>query len=221
MENNGKESANVDVGLRLRILREERGVSMRALARRSGLSANALSMIERGITSPSVTTLNKLSTALEIPITAFFRHEPPRNKVVFRKASERVMAPFFRWVWESLGGEAFIGRIEAYMLTLQVGASSGQSGMLHTGHELVYCINGRLGYEVDGEPYTLEAGDSLIFAARLAHGWRNTGDAPVNAIIVLAGFEESERPGEFHVTTPMDEGELEEDINVSGQMAKN
>lgn len=188
---------------------------MRALARRSGLSANALSMIERGLTSPSVSTLNKLATALEIPITAFFRHEPPRNKVVFRKSADRVRAPFFRGMWESLGGEAFVGRIEAFMLTLQKGASSGQNAMLHTGHELVYCMKGQLDYEVDNEHFTLEAGDSLIFAARLMHNWRNSGDVPVNAIIVLAGFEESERPGEFHVSTPMDEGELEEEANES------
>ena len=47
------EIESIDVGKRLRALREERGISMRALARRSGLSANALSMIERGLTSPS------------------------------------------------------------------------------------------------------------------------------------------------------------------------
>ena len=71
-----KSAENIDVGLRLRVLREERGVSMRALARRSGLSANALSMIERGLASPSVSTLNKLAMALEVPIMAFFHSEP-------------------------------------------------------------------------------------------------------------------------------------------------
>ena len=47
-----KEAISVDVGGRLRELRQERDMSMRALARASGLSANALSMIERGRTSP-------------------------------------------------------------------------------------------------------------------------------------------------------------------------
>ena len=53
----GKEAISVDVGQRLKALREERGISMRTLARNSGLSANALSMIERGLTSPSISTL--------------------------------------------------------------------------------------------------------------------------------------------------------------------
>jgi transcriptional regulator with XRE-family HTH domain len=76
MDPYGKEADSVDVGQRLRSLRDERQISMRALARRSGLSANALSMIERGLTSPSVSTLNKLAMALEVLITAFFRNEP-------------------------------------------------------------------------------------------------------------------------------------------------
>jgi transcriptional regulator with XRE-family HTH domain len=197
----GKEAESVDVGMRLRILREEREISMRALARRSGLSANALSMIERGLTSPSVSTLNKLATALEVPITAFFRQEPVREQVVFRKASERTRVPFLRGVLEGLGGETFVGRVEAFLLTLEGGGSSGPHGMIHTGHEMVFCLRGVLEYEVDNKRFTLEAGDSLIFAAQMIHRWRNPGDHVANAIIVISAFEESERPGEYHLAS--------------------
>jgi len=140
----GKDAVSVDVGGRLRVLRQERDMSMRALARASGLSANALSMIERGRTSPSVSTLYKLSEAMEIPITAFFRELPPRNEIVFRKASERTRVPFLRGVWEGLGGEFFVGRMEPFMLTLESGASSGPFGIIHSGHEFVMCLRGKL-----------------------------------------------------------------------------
>jgi transcriptional regulator with XRE-family HTH domain len=198
----GKEAISVDVGSRLRGLREERGVSMRALARRSGLSANALSMIERSLTSPSVSTLHKLAGALEVPITAFFREEPPRSKIVFCKANERVRVPLIKGVWEGLGGESFTGRIEPFMITVEAGGSSGPYGMLHTGHEFVFCLRGALEYEVDDQQFILTAGDSLIFAANLNHRWHNPGKTVANAIIVLAGFEESERPSEFHFAPP-------------------
>lgn len=211
----GKEALSVDVGQRLRSLREERGVSMRALARRSSLSANALSMIERGLTSPSVSTLHKLADALEVPITAFFREEPPRSKIVFCKASERVRLPLQRGVWEGLGGESFIGRVEPFMITLESGGSSGPYGMLHTGHEFVFCLRGTIEYEVDNQRFTLQAGDSLLFAAQLLHRWRNPGKTVANAVIVLAGFEESEHPSEFHLAsskvTRNEESEEEED----------
>jgi transcriptional regulator with XRE-family HTH domain len=201
MDPYGKEAESVDVGQRLRILREERGISMRALARRSGLSANALSMIERGLTSPSVSTLNKLATALEVPITAFFRQEPVREQIVFRKAAERTRVPFMRGLIEGLGGENFVGRVEAFLLTLESGGSSGPHGMIHTGHEMVFCLRGKMEYEVDDKRFILEPGDSLIFSAQQMHRWRNVGDHVVNAIIVISAFEESERPGEYHLAS--------------------
>jgi len=197
----GKEAVSIDVGLRLKHLRDERGISMRALARNSGLSANALSMIERGLTSPSVSTLNKLAGALEVPVTAFFRSEPDRNPVVHLKAAQRTRVPFNRGLWEGLGGERFAGRIEAFMITLEANASSGPHGMLHTGAEFVFCLRGTVEYEVDGTTYILETGDSLIFAAQLLHKWRNPGSTVANAIIVISSFEEGERPGEFHLAS--------------------
>ncbi len=205
----GKEASSVDVGLRLKTLREERGISMRSLARSSGLSANALSMIERGRTSPSVSTLNKLAGALEVPVTAFFRNEPERKKVVHRKAGERTRMAFLRGMWEGLGGEVFEGRVESYMVTLETGGSSGPHGMLHTGAEFVFCLRGKLDYEVEGEHYVLEAGDSLIFAAQLQHRWRNPGPNVVNAIIVISGFEEGERPGDYHLASSEAASELD------------
>ena len=206
-----EEAVSVDVGTRLRELRQERGLSMRALARASGLSANALSMIERGRTSPSVSTLYKMSQAMGIPITAFFREEPPQQEIVFRKAAERTRIPFMRGVWEGLGGELFVGRVEPFMLTLESGASSGPFGILHSGHEFVFCLRGQLEYEVENQRFLLETGDSLLFAAQLRHRWRNPGKTVTNAMFVLSSFEGDERPSEFHITSGKQGGEDEED----------
>lgn len=200
--------SSVDVGSRLRELRQERDMSMRALARASGLSTNALSMIERGRTSPSVSTLYKVSDALGVPITAFFRLEPPKQEVVFRKSDQRRRVPFPRGVWEGLGGESFVGGLEPFMLTLEVGASSGRFGMLHSGHEFVLCLEGTLEYEVEDERYMLETGDSLLFAAQLRHRWRNAGKSPCRVVVALTCFERGESPTEFHFTP---KSSLEED----------
>lgn len=199
MEPYENEAPSVDVGQRLRQLRDERGISMRALARLSGLSANALSMIERGLTSPSVSTLHKLSVALQVPIVAFFRQEPVKQKVVFRKASQRSRIAFQRGLAEGLGGETFTGRVEAFLLTLETGGNSGPSHMLHTGSELVFCMHGRLEYEVDGERYLLESGDSLLLSAQIPHRWRNPGPSVVNAIIVISAFDLNESPIQYHL----------------------
>jgi len=201
MDKGESELLTVDVGSRLRQLRQERGKSMRALARESGLSTNALSMIERGKTSPSVSTLVKISDAMEIPVTAFFREESAKQDIVFIKASERKRVTFQNGVWEGLGGESFSGYVEPFMITLESGASSGPFGMLHSGHEFVMCLEGMIEYEVEDQKFILKNGDSLIFAAHLRHRWHNPGQALAKAIIVLAGFERGERPSEYHLSS--------------------
>ena len=102
------DALSVNIGERLRELREARNISMRALAARSGLSANALSMIERGRASPSVSTLYKLADALGISITSFFSSDSERKQVVYLKADSRARMSFTRGVFEGLSGDTMI-----------------------------------------------------------------------------------------------------------------
>jgi transcriptional regulator with XRE-family HTH domain len=188
-----------DLGGRLRQLREERNVSMRRLAQTSGLSANALSMIERGLSSPSVSTLYKLADALELPVTRLFSTEEERQQVIFLRAHEGVRVPIVGGLWEGRGGEKFVGRVEPFVLTLDVGADSGTSPMLHTGHEFVFCLAGVIEYEVEEQKYLLNPGDSLLFAAHLSHRWRNAGKSGSTLLIVLSGFEVADQPVTLHL----------------------
>jgi transcriptional regulator with XRE-family HTH domain len=209
MINYDKDALSIDVGGRLRELRQGIGVSMRALARMSGLSANALSMIERGRTSPSVSTLYKLATAMGVPITAFFREKPVHKDIVYCKGPSRTRVQFSRGVWEGLGGEFFSGRVEPFIITLENGASSGPFGIQHSGHEFVYCLRGEISYKIEDEYFLLEPGDSLLFAAEFRHRWRNPGKNVANALIVLSGFKEDESPSEYHISSSMADEEEE------------
>jgi transcriptional regulator with XRE-family HTH domain len=188
------DALSINVGEVLKRLREEKGISLRQLAARSGLSPNALSTIERGRVSPSVSTLYKLADALGVPITAFFVPEHVRQPIVFVKQDARRRVPFSRGLWEGLGGEAFIGRVEPFLLTLESGGSSGPFNMSHSGHEFVFCLQGQIEYFVENQYYLLEAGDSLLFAAHLLHRWRNPGKTVASALILICGFAERESP---------------------------
>jgi transcriptional regulator with XRE-family HTH domain len=192
------DAVSVNIGDRLRELREARNISMRALATRSGLSANALSMIERGRASPSVSTLYKLADALGVSITSFFGSNKERQQVVLLKADERTRVSFTRGVFEGLGGEQFVGRVEPFKLTLESNANSGPRSMTHTGHEFVFCLRGELEYQVERQVYQLSAGDSLLFAAHLKHRWKNVGGTVVTALIIISGFEEGEQLHAMH-----------------------
>ena len=85
---NGTDGNPVEVlvGKRLRMIRTNRGFSMRTLADRSGLNINTLSLIENGKTSPSVSTLQLLATALDVTLSSFFAQESPEKNVVYTPA---------------------------------------------------------------------------------------------------------------------------------------
>lgn len=192
------DAVSVNIGERLRELREARNISMRALATRSGLSANALSMIERGRASPSVSTLYKLADALGVSITSFFGSDHEKKQVVFLQADQRARVSFTRGIFEALGGEQFVGRVEPFLLTLESNANSGPRSMAHTGHEFVFCLRGKLEYQVERQVYELSPGDSLLFAAQLKHRWKNAGGNVGTALIIISGFEEGEELHAMH-----------------------
>jgi transcriptional regulator with XRE-family HTH domain len=188
----------VDVGRRLRELREERGLSIRALAEKSGLNVNTLSLIENGKTSPSVSTLQQVAIALQSPITAFFETGAPRNSVAHVRAGRRPRAAFAHGTLEDLGMGVSEHAVEPFVVTLEPNAGSGAHPIVHTGHEFVFCLQGRIVYTIEDHTYALEAGDSLLFESRLPHRWQNMDATPSQAILVLCPSDERDRPTEQH-----------------------
>jgi transcriptional regulator with XRE-family HTH domain len=192
--------AIVDIGQRLRTKRIECGLTIRDLARQSGLNVNTLSMIENGKASPSVETLQQLSFALEIPIAAFFEETAPTNVVAHYKASQRPSIEFAQGVLEDLGAGMPKRGAETFLVTLKPFSSSGDHFIVHTGRETVFCLEGQLTYTIEDQTYVLEPGDSLHFEAHLPHRWQNTGITPARSVLVLCPSDEQDRPTERHFT---------------------
>jgi transcriptional regulator with XRE-family HTH domain len=181
-----------DVGAQVRAVREARGLSLRALARICELSPNTVSLIERGITSPSVSTLQRLATALRVPITTFFEEQPDRVEVILLRAGERPRSGSTSVLLESLGSGLQNQALESFEVTLKPGADSGRQPIVHTGHELVYCLQGEIEYVVSGKSHRLKAGDSLLFEARLPHRWRNPSKDPAVFLLIFGAAVEGE-----------------------------
>lgn len=191
-------ATEVNVGARLRELRAQRGLSIRALAEQSGLNVNTLSLIENSKTSPSVSTLQQLAAALKAPITAFFEVETPPKKIVYQKASDRQAAAFAHGTLANLGTGFARPGVEPFVVTLEPQADSGDTPIVHTGLEFVYCLEGCLGYEVEGQVFMLNPGDSLLFEAHLPHRWRNAGEGPSRSLLLLCPADENDHPDERH-----------------------
>ena len=171
-------------GARLRKLRTERDLSQRALAQLAGISPNSVSLIEREEISPSVATLQNLATALNVRMSYFFEDEAEQN-VLHVKADQRPSLDSQGVNIESIGGRLHGQEVEPFVIRLAPNTSSGERQVIHTGHEVVYCLQGKFEYYIDGENYHIEAGDFLLFEANLPHLWRNPFDKPAEFILIL------------------------------------
>ena len=191
----------IDVGMRLRKLRAGAGLSIRALAEKSGLNINTLSLIENGRTSPSVSTLQQLAQGLGLPVTEFFETARESETVVHQKNGERPRAVFAHGMMEDLGAGMPRFGAEPLIVTLGAKADSGRNPIVHTGREFVYCLAGRVAYTVDTKTYTLEPGDSLFFEAYLPHRWKNTDEEPSRVLLVLCPMDDRDHPMERHFSS--------------------
>jgi len=178
------ENTGPNVGLRLRLLREEQGLSLRALAERCGLSINAISQIERGENSPTVSSLHRLASALNLPITAFFQQDA-RQTIVFVKRDLGLRSQSNRVVMESLGIGLFNQQLEPFRIIIAAGAGNLNDPVSHSGEEFVHCLEGRVEYCVGERLFSMEQGDSLLFDATQSHGYRNPTHSQAVLLLVF------------------------------------
>lgn len=187
-----------NVGQRLRELRTERSLSIRALAELSGLNVNTLSLIENNKTSPSVSTLQQLAAALDVPITAFFENDLPKNSIAHHTADRRPRVALIHGLLEDLSAGLTGRSVQPFVLTLEPRADSGPQPIVHTGVEFVYCLRGQITYRVEDRVYALAPGDSLLFESHLPHRWQNSANAAAQVLLVLCPADEHDRPTDRH-----------------------
>jgi transcriptional regulator with XRE-family HTH domain len=185
----GSDVEEPTVGSRLRSLRQQRGLSMQVLAERSGLSVNAIGRVERGESSPTVSSLHRCARALGVPITALFETQPERATVVVRHA-HRSRAQGNGVLVESLGAGLEAQSLGPFLMTVMPGAG-GEKPISHGGEEFAFCVEGDLEYQVGDTWYRLELGDSLLFRASQPHAFRNTSLEKAVVLLVLQASEEA------------------------------
>jgi transcriptional regulator with XRE-family HTH domain len=189
--------AGRSLGKKLRTIREERGLSQRELSRRAGISTNAVSLIERDENSPSVSTLQSLASALNVKMSYFFDDRDTRQ-VLHIKADDRPVMHSKGVQIEGLGSELDYQEMEPFLVSLKPNSGSGERQVVHTGHELVYCLSGLLEYLIDGQIYSLEAGDFLLFEAHLPHLWRNVSEEDAVILLILQASGQTDQSVERH-----------------------
>ena len=73
------EPAPIAIGTTIRAFRLQKGMSQGDIEKRTGLLRCYLSRVENGHTVPSLDTLAKIASALELPLSQFFSEEVVRD----------------------------------------------------------------------------------------------------------------------------------------------
>ena len=186
------------VGLRLRSLRDQQGLSLRALAEKCGLSINAISQIERGENSPTVSTLHRLATALNVHITDFFQEEA-RQMIVFVKRNLGLRSQSDGVVMESLGIGLFNQQLEPFLMKIEPGKTNVDDPVSHPGEEFVHCLEGEVEYRVGDRIFQLEWGDSLLFDATQPHAYWNQSQKSVTILMVFQTSQDRNLVQQLHL----------------------
>lgn len=174
----------VDVGARLRFIRQKYNLSQRTLARRVGIANSSISLIESNSISPSVGVLKRILDGIPIGLSEFFSLEPDRPQQIFYQAGELVEIGkggiSYRQVGESLFGRALQILKERY----EPGTDTGRVLLAHDGEEGGIILTGRLEVTVEDQRRILGPGDAYYFDSRRPHRFRCVG--PVACEVVSA-----------------------------------
>ena len=172
------------VSIRLRLARQTRGLTLKALAETAGCSESLLSKIENGKASPSLPMLHRLVQALDTNIGWMFEENHGEEGIIFRDGARPVITldPLRRG--EGISLERVIPYSPGHLLQcnihhIEVGGESA-GPIQHAGEEVGYVLRGRIELILDGRTFILSQGDSFVFGSDLPHAYRNLGDEPAS-----------------------------------------
>lgn len=190
-------AAEVQLGAALRSVREERGLSLREVARRVGVSPSFVSQVETGKANPSVGTLYALVAVLGTSLDDLIgengdapvvearaeRASKPPIEVPLQRAADRKRLEMTGVVWERLTHDH-----DPYVDFLHVEYAPGSSScapdelMRHGGREYGHVLTGRLDVQIGFETHVVGPGDSIHFDSTTPHRLSNPYDEPCRAI---------------------------------------
>lgn len=174
----------IDVGKRIKSIRKRKGLTLQDLSEKSGMSATAISAIERNVSSPTVNTLASIGKALEESLSSLLG-EGEIEYITTRASDRKRLAVESRNAdVQSLGSGIPGQRFHPMLSALQPGASSGEDYVNHQGDDFFFVIKGALEVDMNGTRVLLKEGDSLYCRGNTPYRWRNAADGETEVLIV-------------------------------------
>lgn len=177
------------IGNQIRQVRRQQDLSVADLASAAGISNGMLSKIENGGISPSLATLQAISSVLQVPLSSLFASHEDRQDCSYVAAGQGLtierrgtkIGHVYQLLGHVLRGDV---AVEPYLITLEEGAAP-HTAFHHGGVEFLYMLDGELDYRHGSESYTLSPGDSLLFDSSVLHGPERWSGAPVRYLSII------------------------------------
>jgi transcriptional regulator with XRE-family HTH domain len=172
------------VGERIRQRRKELGYSLRELGARTNLTASFLSQVENNRCSLSLASLQRIATALEVPMFAFLNGVHPPSPII--RANERPQLDLcdadicYELTTRNLGGQ-----LMAVLIHVQPGGRRIAEPLSKPTDELMHVLRGQLSITVDDQTYVLDPGDTICYEGRSLREFTALGNEEVQVLCCL------------------------------------
>jgi transcriptional regulator with XRE-family HTH domain len=177
------------IGHHVRHHRKHAGLTVAELAVAAQISPGMLSKIENGQISPSLSTLQMLAAALNVPLTALFASFEQRRDCSFVPSGEGVVirrrgtkvGHQYQLLGHSLDGDVVV---EPYLITLSDDAVP-YTGFQHEGVEFIFMLTGEIEYAHADRSYMLSPGDAILFDSAAPHGPARLIKTPMTYLSII------------------------------------
>jgi transcriptional regulator with XRE-family HTH domain len=178
---------DLDVGARLRALRQLHGLSQRELAKRAGVTNGMISLIEQGRVSPSVSSLTKVLDGLPMSLADFFSMNLAAAPEAFYPREQHLAVSTGAVERRLVAAKRPARALSVLHVRYAPGADTGPEPQTRGGEIGGLVVRGRLELTVAGQTRLLGPGDGFYFSASLPHRFRNVGRVECEIISATNG----------------------------------
>jgi len=173
------------LGQGIRAERKKLGWTIAQLAQQVGLTPQAIGMIERGESDPSLSSLRRIADALGVPMFQFLLSEADRSLVVRRESRVRIAMPEDSLDYELLSSDTS-GVLELLSVTLYPGSSTRSTPGSHSADECAVVVRGSVVADVAGTLTELRTGDCVTIRSGIPHRFMNNGDEDAEILMAMS-----------------------------------
>ena len=171
------------IGKKIRILRKNRGLTLKKVSELVGCTPSYLSMMENDKLDPSTSRLKQIADALGSTVVQLFSDNSEDDIILRYKDRQRVSVSGSKLLFEILIHQGPDKKMDARLATIYPGGGSGGS-YTHHGEEFGFILKGTLELTVENTSYILQKGDTFYFHSTRSHGFQNHGDEEVEVLWV-------------------------------------